>query len=67
LGRIFVFPKIGSNAGEFKSDSQNMLKPEAFPKLQLLGMLLTPGENCISHKCLFSKELAIFSKSLSQN
>ncbi|MDR1419546.1 MAG: hypothetical protein LBI86_04170 [Treponema sp.] len=40
---------------------------EAVPKLQFLEQLLTPGENCISGKCLTYKELAIFSKSLFQN
>jgi hypothetical protein len=37
---------------------------EAVPKCQILEQLLTPGENCISRKCLPYKELAIFSKSL---
>jgi hypothetical protein len=43
------------------------LSGEAVPKLQFLEQLLTPGENCISRKCLLYKELAIFSKSLFQN
>jgi hypothetical protein len=37
---------------------------EAVPKLQFLEQLFTPGENCISHKYLTHKKLAIFSKSL---
>jgi hypothetical protein len=45
----------------------NFYKIEAVPKLQFLKQLLTPGENCMRHKCLASKELAIFSKSLFQN
>jgi hypothetical protein len=40
---------------------------KAFPKLQFLGKLLTPGENYISRKCLTYKELAILSKSILQN
>jgi hypothetical protein len=40
---------------------------EAVPKLQLLEQLLTPGENCMSRKCLPYKKPAIFSKSLFQN
>jgi hypothetical protein len=40
---------------------------EAVPKLQFLEQLLTPGENCMSRKCLPCKKLAIFSKSLVQN
>jgi hypothetical protein len=45
--------------------SVNTKYKEAFPKLQFLGKLLTPGENCISRKCLIYKESAIFTKGIS--
>jgi hypothetical protein len=51
-----------SNQPRFETDSI-----EAVPKCQILEQLLTPGENCISHKYLPYKELSIFSKSLFQN
>ncbi|MDR1351703.1 MAG: hypothetical protein LBK05_00350, partial [Treponema sp.] len=40
---------------------------EAVPKLKFLKQLLTPGENCMSRKCLPYKKSAIFPRSLVQN
>jgi hypothetical protein len=54
--------------GIVKKKIQEIVKNRDFPKTSVFGKnSYTPGENCVSRKCLIYKELAVFAKSISQN
>jgi hypothetical protein len=51
----------------FPYTQQIFLFMRLFQNFSFLEQLLTPGENCMSRKCLPHKKLAIFSRRLVQN